>query len=227
MKVNQFYQCINKFISLHTWIAIWPTSLEIVMTSYMNKLLTALTVAALSLPLSAAAATFTLSASQTDQSWMSSPGNFEIGRFSLQSNVGDIISLNSSVTLIDQGWGGENPDNGVSVRLFAGETSIYTLHVAGANHSWKTDTYSLASNAADFAGINAALDNADWGAGVTVRMYTNAWGYPGWELHTRNSSLDMTTGVIAVPEPSSYAMLLGGLTLLGGAAWRRRDKTTT
>ncbi|WP_229477109.1 PEP-CTERM sorting domain-containing protein [Massilia rubra] len=197
------------------------------MTSYMNKLLTALTVAALSLPLSAAAATFTLSASQTDQSWMSSPGNFEIGRFSLQSNVGDIISLNSSVTLIDQGWGGENPDNGVSVRLFAGETSIYTLHVAGANHSWKTDTYSLASNAADFAGINAALDNADWGAGVTVRMYTNAWGYPGWELHTRNSSLDMTTGVIAVPEPSSYAMLLGGLTLLGGAAWRRRDKTTT
>ncbi|NHZ98451.1 PEP-CTERM sorting domain-containing protein [Massilia sp. CCM 8734] len=58
-------------------------------------------------------------------------------------------------------------------------------------------------------------------------MYTNAWGYPGWELHTRNVSLDMSTGVIAVLEPSSNAMLLGGLTLLGGAAWRRRDKRRT
>ncbi len=195
------------------------------MTSYMNKLLTALTVAALSLPLSAAAATYTLSASDTDQSWKSNPGNFEIGRFSLQSNIVDIISLNSSVTLIDQGWGGENPDNGVSVRLFAGETQIYSLHVAGATHEWKTDYYSLTSNAADFAGINAALDNAAWGAGVTVRMYTNAWGYPGWELHTRNVSLDMTSGVIAaVPEPATYAMLLGGLTVLGAAARRRRER---
>ncbi|WP_099879047.1 PEP-CTERM sorting domain-containing protein [Massilia violaceinigra] len=196
------------------------------MTSYMSKLLTAFTVATLSLPLSAAAGTYTLTSPGTDQHAWVNGGQFEIGRFSLQSNVGDILGLNTSVTLMDQGWGGQDPTNGVYVGLFAGETALYTLHVAGANHAWKTDYYSLTSNPGDFAGINAALDNATWNAGVTVRMYSNAWDYLGWELHTRNVSLAMTSGVLpAVPEPSSYGMMLGGLTLLGAAAWRRQART--
>ncbi|MCE3608212.1 PEP-CTERM sorting domain-containing protein [Massilia sp. P8910] len=198
------------------------------MTSYTNKLLTALTVAALGLPLSAAAATYTLTTPGTDQRAWVNAGQFEIGRFSLQSNVGDIIGLNTSVTLMDQGWGNQDPTNGVYVGLFAGETALYTLHVAGANHSRKTDDYYLISHPGDFAGINAALDNAQWNAGVTVRMYTNAWDYPGWELHTRNVTLDMSTGVLpAVPEPSSYGMMLGGLTLLGTVAWRRQGRTAS
>ncbi|MDQ1811974.1 PEP-CTERM sorting domain-containing protein [Massilia sp. CCM 9210] len=196
------------------------------MTSYMNKLLTAFTVAALSLPLSAAAGTYTLTSPGTDQYAWVNAGKFEIGRFSLQSDVGDIIGLNTSVTLRDQGWGNQDLTNGVYVGLFAGDTALYTLHVAGANHDWKTDNYSLISNAGHFAGINAALDSAQWNAGVTVRMYTDAWDYPGWALHTRNVSLDMTSGVLpAVPEPSSYGMMLGGLTLLGVVAWRRQGRT--
>jgi hypothetical protein len=201
------------------------------MTSYMNKLLTALTVAALSSPLSAAAGTYALSASQTDQIAWVNGGNFEIGRFSLQSTVGDITALTTSVTLKDQGWGSQDPTNGVSVGLFAGETALYSIRVAGANHVWKTDNYSLINNPADLAAINAALDTAQWGAGVTVRMYTTAWDYQGWELHTRNVSLAMNSGVLGsgvtapVPEPSSYAMMLGGLALLGVVARRRGGRT--
>lgn len=197
------------------------------MTLYMNKLLTALTVAALSSPLSAAAGSYSLGSSGTDQiAWVNGV-NFEIGRFALQSSVGDITSLTTSVTLKDQGWGGQDPTNGVYVGLFAGETALYTLHVASANHAWETDNYSLASNPVAFSALNAALDNAQWGAGVTVRMYTNAWDYQGWELHTRNLSLVMTssgTVMAPVPEPSTYAMLLGGLSLLGVVARRRREK---
>lgn len=203
------------------------------MMSYTNKLLTALAVAALSLPLSAAAGTYTLGASETDQIAWVNGGRFEIGRFSLQSTIGDITSLTTSVTLKDQGWGGTDPTNGVYVGLFAGETALYTLHVAGSNHTWKTDNYSLASNPVAFAGLNAALDSATWGAGVTMRMYTNAWDYQGWELHTRNDSLSMSASLAgaavmaAVPEPSSYAMMLGGLGLLGLAARRRRATPAT
>lgn len=201
------------------------------MTSYLNKLLTALAVAALSSPLAAVAGTYTLGASETDQIAWTNGGRFEIGRFSLQSNIGDITSLTTSVTLKDQGWGGSDATNGVYVGLFAGETALYTLHVAGATHAWKTDNYSLASNPVAFAAMNAALDGATWGAGVTTRMYTNAWDYSGWELHTRNDTLSMSTSVagagvmLPVPEPSSYAMMLGGLGLLGVAARRRRDTT--
>lgn len=197
------------------------------MTLYMNKLLSALAVAALGLPLSAAAATYSLSSSQTDQVAWVNAAQFEIGRVSLQSNVGDILGLTTSVTLMDQGWGGQDPTNGVYVKLYAGETVLYSLHVAGANHAWKTDNYSLAANPVAYAGINAALDAAQWGAGVTVRMYTNPWDYAGWELHTRNASLNMTTGLgvmAPVPEPESYAMLLGGLAMLGTVAWRRKGR---
>ncbi|RSZ60834.1 PEP-CTERM sorting domain-containing protein [Massilia atriviolacea] len=198
------------------------------MKPYLNKLCIGLAVAALNLPLSAAAATYTLTSPGTDQVAWVNGGQFEIGRFSLQSTVGDILGLNTSVTLMDQGWGGQDPTNGVYVGLFAGETALYTLHVAGANHSWKTDNYSLTANQGDFAGLNAALDSAQWNAGVTVRMYTNAWDYQGWQLHTRNVSLDMTSGVMApVPEPASYAMLLGGLTLLGAAARRRQGRAVS
>ncbi|MFP5389971.1 MAG: PEP-CTERM sorting domain-containing protein [Gammaproteobacteria bacterium] len=170
---------------------------------------------------------YSISTSATDQRYWVNAGNFEIGRVSLAAGTADILALTTSVTLVDQGWGGEHPNNGVFVGLFEGDTERYQLHMAGANHGWHTDAYDLGAHAADFAGINAALDAVSWGSGVTVRFYTNAWDYPGWELHTRNDSLNLVTGAAApapVPEPQTYAMLAAGLGLLGASSLRRRSR---
>lgn len=167
---------------------------------------------------------YSISTSATDQIFWTNAGRFEIGRVSLAAWTQDILSLNTSVTLVDQGWGGQHPANGVFVGLFEGDTERFQLHVAGADHQWHTDIYSLTNDPSSFAGINTALDHVSWNQNVSVRFYTDAWDYPGWELHTRNDSLSLVTGTITspVPEPETYALVMAGLGMICAGALRRR-----
>lgn len=173
----------------------------------------------MSLPVSAV--TQSVTASSTDQFWYQNPGPFEIGRITLQYGTNLIADLDTSVRLVDQGWGNQSPiENAVYVGLYHGDAQLYQIRVAGASHEESTQTYDLAANANDYMQLNAALGQLDWAAypNVTVRFYTHAAGYPGWELHTRDASMVVTS----VPEPGEYAMLLAGIGVLGWTAARRK-----
>lgn len=168
----------------------------------------------------ALAVTQSVTASATDQYWFQNAGHFEIGRISLQYGTNRIVDIDTSVSLVDQGWGNESPlENAVYVGLFNGDAELYRIHVAGASHEMSTQTYDLAMNANDKLQLNAALGQLNWADHpyVNVRFYTHAAGYPGWELHTFDDSMVVSS----VPEPGTYGMLLAGLGVLGACAGRR------
>lgn len=67
-------------------------------------------------------------------------------------------------------------------------------------------------------GTSSTFEYLNLGGSVATNVYANAYG-------NSTFSFDGTTlayTVAAVPEPSSYAMMLGGLMLVGGIAARRR-----
>lgn len=161
--------------------------------------------------LAQADATLTIGSSGSNQyAWLNS-GSFEIGRVTFEYGTQSITALQTSVTLKDQGWGGQDPSNGVYVQLLSNNNAVYGFNVAGATHDWQTLNFNLA-----LAGIDRA------NGPISLQFVTNAWGYPGWELHTLNNSLSVTTSLQAVPEPETYAMLLLGL---GAIGWVSRRKT--
>lgn len=142
----------------------------------------------------------------------------ELGRVTFAAGTNYVSSLTSTVTLVDQGWGGSDPTNGVYAGLFNGETDLYNLHLAGAGHYLSTQTQDF--SIIDLAGLNAVLASIDQASNpmLTMRMFTNSWGYPGWSLTTSDASMSVTSS--QVPEPGSIALL--GLGLFGFAAARRK-----
>ncbi|MEG2962873.1 MAG: PEP-CTERM sorting domain-containing protein [Janthinobacterium sp.] len=173
--------------------------------------------------LAQADATLTIGSSGSNQyAWLNS-GSFEIGRVTFEYGTQSITALQTSVTLKDQGWGGQDPSNGVYVQLLSNNNAVYGFNVAGATHDWQTLNFNLAANPGIYSGLNLALAGIDRANGpISLQFVTNAWGYPGWELHTLNNSLSVTTSLQAVPEPETYAMLLLGL---GAIGWVSRRKT--
>lgn len=142
-----------------------------------------------------------------------------LGSVTLGSPTVQVLSLDSTVTLVDQGWGGQSNTNGVLIGLYDGATSLWGQYVAGAQHSWTTQNYS--ASVGDLANLNLALAGVNWltTPGVTLQMWATPWAYPGWELHTTNASFSVTS---VVPEPASLALL--GLGLAGLAFTRRRKQ---
>ncbi len=145
-------------------------------------------------------------------------GSTELGRVTFAAGTNYVSNLSSTVTLVDQGWGGSDPSNGVYVGLFNGNTDLYNLHLAGANHQWTTQTQDF--NSTDLIDLNTILASIDQDSNplLTMRMFTNSWGYQGWSLTTSNASMSVTSA--HVPEPTSISLL--GLGLLGFAIARRK-----
>ncbi len=182
---------------------------------------------ALSLSLFSAAhadSTQTISSTGTNQYYNLNPGTFEIGRVTFEFGTQSITALHTSVTLVDQGWGGQDPNNGVFVQLLSNNNPVYSLNVAGGTHSWHTETFDLSANPGVYNALNSALAGINRADGpIALQFATNAWGYPGWQLHTANDSLSVTTSLAAVPEPETYGMLLLGLGVVG-LIKRRKDR---
>lgn len=157
----------------------------------------------------------------SDQSYNTNPGALELSSVTFAPGTNSISAFTSSVTLKDQGWGGQSNDNGVFMELLSNNDDLFSFNVAGSNHDWATVVYDIATDPAMLAGLNAALSGIDQSGNPVVKlaMVTNAWGYSGWELHTQDSSFSVTSGT--VPEPSSIALL--SLGLLGFAVLRHKS----
>jgi hypothetical protein len=150
------------------------------------------------------------------------PGNAtDLGDAVLARGTAAITALTTTSTLVDQGWGGSAYTNGIEMVLLDNGTWLWNQFVAGAQHSWTTQTYDITQDSAALNGLDTALAGIDWSTGPTVSlsMYANGWGYPGWALYAQDNAFTVTSDA-ALPEPASLAMFGAALAMLGYAAWR-------
>lgn len=193
------------------------------MHSFKKSIIVALAVLASATTAFASTIQNASSAGSYDSNWSSS----QLGSVIFEKGTNLISALTSTVTIQDQGWGGEDENNNqVVLGLFDNDQQLWATHVAGGTHNMRTESYDISKNPASLASLNSALSNIDWTSGpsVAMKMYTSTIGYPGWSLTTQNNSFAVTSNV--VPEPESCAMLLTGLGLMGFMMRRKSKKTT-
>jgi hypothetical protein len=140
----------------------------------------------------------------------------DLGSVTLAQGTNSIISLTGVATLVDQGWGGQDGDNGLKIWLEDNGTPILGLYAAGATHNWTTSSFDLS---ADITALDSALAGINWVSNpdITLDLVATPWAYPGWELHVRDASFTVTSSS-SVPDAASTAALLGlGLVAIVGA----------
>jgi hypothetical protein len=144
-----------------------------------------------------------------------------LGSVLLASGTNAITSLTGSAIAYDQGWGGECAAcNHVQIDLFINGTSLWSSLLAGGGRgTTSVQSFDAMSDASSFSLLNSVLASIDWSSAPTVSLTMTAvpYGYPGWELHVQDAQFSVTS----VPEPSTYAMLLAGLGMLGFMARRK------
>ncbi len=144
------------------------------------------------------------------------------GSISLAQGTSDISNLQSTVTVWDQGWGGEVASwTQVFLGLYDNGVALWTSFVAGGTHSSYDPQY-FTADASQLAALDAALAGIDWSStpNVTVQLNGNIQAYSGWAEYVSNSSFTVTSDV---PEPATLGLL--GLGLAGlGFSRRRKQK---
>ena len=149
----------------------------------------------------------------------------ELGSVTLAAGTNIILGLTSTVTIWDQGWGGQDPgDNQVFVGLFDNGVELWGQHVAGAYHQTTTQSFDISSMPAALQSLDTALDGIDWSTKPTVTMQMEAapLGYPGWELFTSNASFSVASDTVPVPEPATIATFAAALMLSASAVRTHR-----
>ena len=153
-----------------------------------------------------------------------SPGTAtDLGDAFLAGGTAEITALTTTSTLMDQGWGGQADTNGIVMALVDNGTWLWSQFVAGAQHTWMTQTYDITTDPVALSGLDAALAGIDWSTDPTVSlsMYASGWGYPGWALYAQDNGFTVTSDT-DVPEPAGFAMFGVALGVLACVA--RRDK---
>jgi len=170
----------------------------------------------------AAAATTVQSATAANFDSYSQWRSDELGAIALAKGTNLISSLTSTATVWDQGWGGQTDDNGLRLALVVGTSRVWQATVAGARHG--AQTIAFTADVDQLASLNSALAAIDWSTESNVRMgmFANAYGWGGWELHSRNASFSVASTAAAVPEPATWALMAVGFGLLGATMRRRK-----
>ncbi len=170
----------------------------------------------------AAPVTQATSPAGSDSSWNTNGWTWQaLGSVTLGAGTNTVLDLTSTVTLVDQGWGGEDPGgNQVLISLFDNGIDLWDQHVAGATHSSTTETFDITdttTNPTALTTLDAALAGIDWSTSPTVTLQMNATpiAWLGWELHTSNASFSVTSDSSPVPEPISITLFGTALTGLG------------
>jgi hypothetical protein len=151
--------------------------------------------------------------------WLN-PGYTDLANVTFAQDTTHIDALTSTATVVDQGWGGQDADNGLHLLLVDNGNTLWNQIVAGGTHNWTTDTYDISTDPAGLASLDSALAGINWSTDPTVSLdlYANTWGYPGWELHAQDASFSVTS---SVPDGGATITMIGAA-LAGLAAFRRR-----
>jgi len=111
-----------------------------------------------------------------------------------------------------------------SVNLAANTTYVMTFSLAGNHRGYDSDTVDVSFGASSNTYVLASPDPLTQ---YSLTFTTAAGGATGFSFHNHGGdnvgALLDNVSIAAVPEPETYAMLLGGLGALGIAARRRRN----
>lgn len=157
-----------------------------------------------------------------DHYWYQGWADDVLSEVTLMPHTSSISSLTGSAVVYDQGWGGYAPCcNATNLELFAGSALLWSDHFAGGNRVGLDDpaqTYSISASA--LTNLNSVLASINWNdtPAVTMQLHADAWAYPGWELHVRDTQFSVSSE--HVPEPASIALI--GLGLAGFVAARKK-----
>lgn len=107
---------------------------------------------------------------------------------------------------------------GINAATTTASTGYFSDSAAGdniANNFRHNGAGKLIFNVDNLIGATSAFQYGNSNAAFATTTYTGTYSFDGANL----------SYVAAVPEPSSYAMMLGGLMLVGGVAARRRKSS--
>jgi hypothetical protein len=168
-------------------------------------------------------AAVTQTATNNDYNTFNYGGAYSFMSIDLAAGTTNVSALTTSVTTVDQGWGGQCDCNQVFVGLVdANNNILWGDHVAGSTHAWSTYNFDLTNDLVGMTNLNALLASYDYSNGNTARLqlFGNNIGWGGWQLFVNGASMSVTSSASNVPEPGSVALL--GLGLVGFMASRRK-----
>ena len=137
------------------------------------------------------------------------PGSFGAGTLALTG--GALAQTGSAVFAVDL-----TSLSAFDLLTVAGAAALngtLALNCLGACSFAVGDTFTILNASSALTGSFASVSLAGFATGAFDVVYNRAQG---------DVLLRVTQSVTAVPEPSTYAMLLAGVAVLGGLAWRRR-----
>jgi hypothetical protein len=150
-----------------------------------------------------------------------------LGTVVLADGTNSLIDISGSMKIADQGWGNQVGNN-VYFGLFLGSTDLINGFAAHAGHTADThvpqytfQTYDLASDPTLLANFNSVLAGIDWSSSptVSVELFWDGTGYPGYEAHVNSALMTVTSDV--VPDGGTTIALLG-MGLAGMVTLRRK-----